>query len=111
MILGRVVGTVVATKKDPRLEGHKLLIIKPVTPDGKDEAGYVIAVDTVGAGFRPSDHLISLCRLHPSTSLRIISLNPFQCLLSARELTAELLIFDPLQDLRENRARHKPERD
>jgi len=51
MILGRVVGTVVATKKDPRLEGHKLLIIKPVTPDGKDEAGYVVAVDTVGAGF------------------------------------------------------------
>jgi hypothetical protein len=38
-------------------------------------------------------------------------LNPFQCLLSARELTAELLIFDPLQDLCENRARDKPERD
>jgi len=37
MILGRVVGTVVATRKDPRLEGHKLLIVKPVTPDGKDE--------------------------------------------------------------------------
>ena len=52
MTLGRVVGTIVATKKDPRLEGHKLLIIKPVTPDGKDEAGYLVAVDTVGAGFR-----------------------------------------------------------
>lgn len=52
MILGRVVGTVVATRKDPRLEGHKLLIVKPVTPDGKDESGYVIAVDTVGAGNR-----------------------------------------------------------
>jgi microcompartment protein CcmK/EutM len=52
MILGRVVGTVVATRKDPRLEGHKLLVIKPVSPDGKDESGYVIAVDTVGAGNR-----------------------------------------------------------
>ncbi len=52
MILGRVVGTVVATRKDPRLEGHKLLIVKPVTPDGKDEPGYVVAVDTVGAGNR-----------------------------------------------------------
>ncbi len=52
MILGRVVGTVVATKKDPRLEGHKLLIVKPVTPEGKEEAGYLIAVDTVSAGFR-----------------------------------------------------------
>ncbi len=52
MILGRVVGTVVATRKDPRLEGHKLLIVKPVTPDGKDESGYVVAIDTVGAGNR-----------------------------------------------------------
>ena len=35
MILARVVGTVVATRKDPRLEGFKLLIVKPVSPDGK----------------------------------------------------------------------------
>ena len=52
MILARVVGTVVATRKDPRLEGKKLLILKPVSPDGKDEAGYVVSVDTVSAGFR-----------------------------------------------------------
>ena len=52
MVLGRVVGTVVATRKDPRLEGKKLLIVRPISPDGKDEAGYVVSVDTVGAGFR-----------------------------------------------------------
>ena len=52
MILARVVGTVVATRKDPRLEGKKLLILKPVSPEGKDEAGYVVAVDTVSAGFK-----------------------------------------------------------
>ena len=52
MILARVVGTVVATRKDPRLEGKTLLVLKPVSPDGKDEAGYVVAVDTVGAGYR-----------------------------------------------------------
>ena len=52
MILGRVVGTVVATRKDPRLEGRKLLVVKPVSPQGADEPGYVISVDTVGAGFR-----------------------------------------------------------
>jgi microcompartment protein CcmK/EutM len=52
MILARVVGSVVATRKDPRLEGKTLLILKPVSPDGKDEAGYVISVDTVSAGFR-----------------------------------------------------------
>jgi ethanolamine utilization protein EutN len=52
MVLGRVVGTVVATRKDPRLEGKKLLIVRPISPDGKDEAGYVVSVDTVGAGVR-----------------------------------------------------------
>lgn len=52
MILARVVGSVVATRKDPRLEGKKLLILKPIAPDGKDEAGYVISVDTVSAGYR-----------------------------------------------------------
>jgi ethanolamine utilization protein EutN len=52
MILARVVGTVVATRKDPRLEGKTLLILKPISPDGKDESGYVVSVDTVSAGFR-----------------------------------------------------------
>jgi microcompartment protein CcmK/EutM len=52
MILARVVGTVVATRKDPRLEGKTLLILKPISPDGKDEAGYIVSVDTVSAGYR-----------------------------------------------------------
>ena len=52
MIHARGVGPVVATRKDPRLEGKKLLILKPISPDGKDESGYVVSVDTVSAGFR-----------------------------------------------------------
>jgi microcompartment protein CcmK/EutM len=52
MTLGRVVGTIVATRKDPRLEGFKLLIVRGVSPDGKEESGYVVAVDTVSAGNR-----------------------------------------------------------
>ena len=52
MILARVVGTDVATRKDPRLEGKKLLVLRPVSPDGREESGYVIAVDTVSAGPR-----------------------------------------------------------
>jgi microcompartment protein CcmK/EutM len=52
MLLARVVGTVVATRKDARLEGKKLLIVKPIDPVGKDESGYFVAVDTVSAGFR-----------------------------------------------------------
>ena len=47
MILARIIGTVVATRKDPRLEGKKLLICRPVDPDGHDEKGYIVAVDTV----------------------------------------------------------------
>ena len=51
MLLGRVVGTVVATRKDERLMGAKLLLVRMVDPQGKDEAGHLVAVDTVDAGF------------------------------------------------------------
>jgi microcompartment protein CcmK/EutM len=50
MILARVVGTVVATRKDDKLLGAKLLVARTTDPAGKDEAGYVVAVDTVDAG-------------------------------------------------------------
>ena len=52
MQLARVVGTVVATRKDPRLEGKKLLIVKTISPDGKEDGNYLVAVDTVSAGYR-----------------------------------------------------------
>ena len=52
MFLGRVIGTVVATRKDERLMGAKLLVVRNVDPHGKDEAGYAVAVDTVQAGLR-----------------------------------------------------------
>ena len=51
MILGRVVGTVVATRKDERLMGAKLLLVRAIDPYGKDEAAHMVAVDTVDAGF------------------------------------------------------------
>ena len=51
MIIARIIGTVVSTQKDPRLEGKKLLIVRPINVDGSDTSGYVVAVDTVGAGF------------------------------------------------------------
>jgi ethanolamine utilization protein EutN len=50
MTLGRVVGTVVATRKDERLEGFKLLIVKAVDPGGEERNSYLVAVDTVDAG-------------------------------------------------------------
>jgi ethanolamine utilization protein EutN len=59
MILARVVGTVVATRKDYRLEGKKLLIVKPIDPSGNDETGYLIAVDTVSAGYKEKVIIVS----------------------------------------------------
>ena len=50
MILARVVGTVVATRKDPRLEGKKLLVVQHMNPDSSPKDTYVVALDTVGAG-------------------------------------------------------------
>lgn len=50
MQLARVVGTVVATRKDPRLEGKKLLVVKMMSPEGKEDGGYLVAVDTVNSG-------------------------------------------------------------
>ena len=50
MILARIVGTVVATRKDERLHGRKLLVARAVDVDGRDEKTHLVAVDTVGAG-------------------------------------------------------------
>jgi ethanolamine utilization protein EutN len=50
MILARIVGTVVATRKDPRLVSNKLLVARPMDPHGKSEGNYLVAVDTVDAG-------------------------------------------------------------
>ncbi len=50
MNIGRVIGDVVATRKDPNLTGHKLLIVQPLTPDRQPAGRPVVAVDAVGAG-------------------------------------------------------------
>ncbi|HWB29703.1 MAG TPA: EutN/CcmL family microcompartment protein [Vicinamibacterales bacterium] len=50
MLLAKVVGTVVATRKDERLVSSKLLVARPIDPAGKPEGNYLVAVDTVDAG-------------------------------------------------------------
>ena len=59
MIIGRIVGNIVATRKDPRLEGHKLLLVRPLTLRGEDESNYLVAIDTVGAGYREKVLVVS----------------------------------------------------
>ena len=50
MILAKVVGTVVATRKDERLLASKLLVAQPLGPSGTTDGNYLVAVDTVDAG-------------------------------------------------------------
>jgi microcompartment protein CcmK/EutM len=50
MILAKIMGTVVATRKDERLVSNKLLIARPMDPHGTPEGNFLIAVDTVDAG-------------------------------------------------------------
>lgn len=50
MILGRVIGTVWATRKDENLVGAKFLIVRQINLDYSETKNFVIAVDSVGAG-------------------------------------------------------------
>lgn len=50
MLLGRVAGTLVASRKDEGLAGQKLLVLRQLDVAGRESGGYVVAVDSVGAG-------------------------------------------------------------
>ena len=50
MLLAKIVGTVVATRKDPRLVSNKLMVVRPTDPRGKADGHYLVAIDTVDAG-------------------------------------------------------------
>ncbi len=50
MLLAKVVGTVVATRKDARIEGLKFLLLRQVNPENLKEGGFVVANDAVGCG-------------------------------------------------------------
>ena len=50
MLLGRIAGTVVASRKEPLMEGWRLLVVQQLGTDNQPTGGYVVGVDTVGAG-------------------------------------------------------------
>jgi microcompartment protein CcmK/EutM len=50
MLLGKVVGTVVATRKEQEIEGLRLLLVRGLDLEGKTTSQVVVAVDAVGAG-------------------------------------------------------------
>lgn len=50
MQLARIIGTLVATQKNAKLVGTKLLLAQPITPQGEDHGAVLLAFDAVGAG-------------------------------------------------------------
>ena len=50
MQIGKVIGTVVATQKNRKLEGAKLLLVQPLTLEGQPRGVALLAIDSVGAG-------------------------------------------------------------
>lgn len=50
MLLARVIGTVVATRKEQTLSGLKLLLLRALDAEGKEQSATVVAADAVGAG-------------------------------------------------------------
>ncbi len=50
MFLGKIVGTLVSTRKEASLDGLKFLVVRRLTIENEAESGYVVAADAVGAG-------------------------------------------------------------
>lgn len=50
MIIGRVIGEIYSTINHPFYDGKKLMVVEKITPEGKAQDDYLIAVDSVGAG-------------------------------------------------------------
>ncbi len=50
MQLARVVGTVVATRKEQSLQGLKLLVVRPIDEEGRESGNALVSADAVGAG-------------------------------------------------------------
>lgn len=50
MYLGKVVGTLVATRKEPSLDGLKFLVLKQLDTEAAETGAYRVAADAVGAG-------------------------------------------------------------
>jgi len=50
MLLGRIIGNVVATMKNSSLVGQRFLIVQPIDRNGRDKGRAIVALDSVGAG-------------------------------------------------------------
>ena len=70
MILGKIIGTVVSTRKDERLVGSKLLLVQPGLPEGESQGVPLVAVDTVDAGVGETVLVVSGSSARMATGLK-----------------------------------------
>ncbi len=50
MLLGKVIGDVVATQKNSRYDGARIMVVQPINPDGTPRGATMLALDSVDSG-------------------------------------------------------------
>lgn len=80
MLLGRVIGTVWATRKDEKLEGMKLLVVRQLDLDYKPTPAFVIAVDTVQAGV---GEIVLVCQGSSARQTKVTEKRPVDAVVMA----------------------------
>jgi microcompartment protein CcmK/EutM len=80
MLLGRVIGTVWATRKDEKLEGLKLLVVRQLDLDYKPTPAFVIAVDTVQAGV---GEIVLVCQGSSARQTKVTEKRPVDAVVMA----------------------------
>lgn len=70
MIIGKVIGTVISTRKNAKLIGNKFLVVEPLGDYGFDSKNRLVAIDNVGAGVG------EIVLVATGSSARIVGENP-----------------------------------
>ena len=94
MLLGRVIGTVWATRKDESLEGLRLLVVEEVAVDLPPKGGTLIAVDSVQAGV---GELVLVARGSSARQTRVTKDRPVDAVIMASVDNLELQTDEELE--------------
>jgi microcompartment protein CcmK/EutM len=93
MLLGRVIGTVWATRKDDKLEGMKFLVVREVDLEYKPQPRFVVAVDTVQAGV---GEVVLVCQGSSARQTKVTEKRPVDAVVMA---VVENLAIKDVQEL------------
>jgi len=78
MILGKVVGTVVSTKKNVNIDGAKFLLIDICNQSGKKKGDFLVALDLVGAGY---DEMVMVSQSTPARETALTQNKPIDAVI------------------------------